>query len=143
MAEGQKPAVTEAAFHLARNNGEKMEVALQWTEATDETIRSYVNGIRTSAGGARDFVHLSGESRPPITLCGRDSVQIHERSRPVDFAVMKTRLAPHGEVRHNDFVLKFWKEPYEMTLFPDGRAVIKGTTDMSVARSLYARYIGS
>jgi molybdopterin/thiamine biosynthesis adenylyltransferase len=93
--------------------------------------------------GAREFVHLSGESRPPITLCGRDSVQIHERSRPVDFAVMKTRLAPHGEVRHNDFVLKFLRAPYEVTLFADGRAIIKGTTDTAVARSLYARFIGS
>jgi adenylyltransferase/sulfurtransferase len=52
-------------------------------------------------------------------------------------------LQPLGTVRHNDFVLKFWHEPYEMTLFPDGRAIIKGTTDTSVARSLYARYVGS
>jgi adenylyltransferase/sulfurtransferase len=48
-----------------------------------------------------------------------------------------------GIVRHNDFILKFWHEPYEMTLFPDGRAIIKGTTDTAVARSLYARYVGS
>jgi DNA gyrase/topoisomerase IV subunit B len=54
VAEGQKPAVTEAPFCTARNNGDKMEVALQWTEATDETIRSYVNGIRTSAGGTHE-----------------------------------------------------------------------------------------
>jgi adenylyltransferase/sulfurtransferase len=95
------------------------------------------------ACGERDFVHLAGEGRPHITLCGRNSVQIHERHRPVDFAEMNDRLKPHGTVRHNDFVLKFWHEPYEMTLFPDGRAIIKGTTDTAVARSLYARYIGS
>jgi molybdopterin-synthase adenylyltransferase len=93
--------------------------------------------------GQREFVHLAGEGRPHITLCGRNSVQIHERHRPVDLAEMSLRLRPHGEVRHNDFVLKFWTEPYEMTLFPDGRAIIKGTTDSSVARSLYARYVGS
>jgi molybdopterin/thiamine biosynthesis adenylyltransferase len=91
----------------------------------------------------RDFVHLAGEGRPHITLCGRNSVQIHERQRPIDFAEMGRRLQPHGTVRHNDFVLKFWLEPYEMTLFPDGRAIIKGTTDTAVARSLYARYVGS
>jgi len=56
---------------------------------------------------------------------------------------MSVRLQPHGAVRHNDFVLKFWHEPYEMTLFPDGRAIIKGTTDTAVARSLYARYVGT
>jgi len=46
-------------------------------------------------------------------------------------------------VKHNDFVLKFWHDPYELTLFPDGRAIIKGTTDKAVARSLYARYVGN
>ena len=91
----------------------------------------------------RDFIHLAGEGRPHITLCGRNSVQIHERQRPIDFREMNDRLRPHGTVRHNDFVLKFWHDPYEMTLFPDGRAIIKGTTDTAVARSLYARYVGS
>ena len=95
------------------------------------------------ACGERSFVHLAGEGRPHITLCGRNSVQIHERQRPIDFAEMDLRLRPHGVVRHNDFILKFWHEPYEMTLFPDGRAIIKGTTDTAVARSLYARYVGS
>ena len=91
----------------------------------------------------REFVHLSGQSRPQITLCGRNSVQIHERSRPVNFTELSSRLQPHGAVKHNDFVLKFWREPYELTLFPDGRAIIKGTTDTAVARSLYARFVGS
>jgi molybdopterin-synthase adenylyltransferase len=91
----------------------------------------------------RDFIHLAGEGRPHLTLCGRNSVQIHERHRPIDFAEVSARLKPHGPVRHNDFVLKFWPEPFEMTLFPDGRAIIKGTTDTAVARSLYARYVGS
>jgi len=95
------------------------------------------------ACGLRDFIHLAGEGRPHITLCGRNSVQIHERQRPIDFAEMDRRLQPHGIVRHNDFVLKFWHGPYEMTLFPDGRAIIKGTTDTAVARSLYAKYVGS
>jgi molybdopterin/thiamine biosynthesis adenylyltransferase len=93
--------------------------------------------------GQRDFIHLAGQRRPQITLCGRNSVQIHEHDRPVDFAEMSARLQPHGTVKHNDFVLKFWREPYEMTLFPDGRAIIKGTADTAVARSLYARFIGS
>jgi adenylyltransferase/sulfurtransferase len=95
------------------------------------------------ACGERDFVHLAGEGRPHITMCGRNSVQIHERARPIDFAEMQQRLETHGIVRHNEFGLKFWREPYEMTLFPDGRAIIKGTTDTGVARSLYARFVGS
>ena len=95
------------------------------------------------ACGDRDFIHLAGQGRPHITLCGRNSVQIHERDRPIDFGEIGKRLHAHGKVRHNDFVLKFWREPYELTLFPDGRAIIKGTTDTAVARSLYARYIGN
>ncbi len=95
------------------------------------------------ACGKRDFIHLAGEGRPHITLCGRNSVQIHEQHRPIDFVELSARLQAHGTVRHNDFVLKFWREPHELTLFPDGRAIIKGTTDTAVARSLYARFVGS
>jgi len=91
----------------------------------------------------REFVHLAGEGRPHITLCGRNSVQIHEHSRPIDLTEMGQRLAPHGQVRQNSFMLKFQKDPFELTLFPDGRAIIKGTTDPAVARSLYARYVGN
>ena len=93
--------------------------------------------------GKREFVHLTGRHRAPVTLCGRDAVQIHERHRPVDFAELSLRLQPHGQVKHNDYVLRFLREPYEMTLFPDGRAIIKGTSDTAVARSLYARFVGS
>jgi len=91
----------------------------------------------------REFPHLAGEGRPHITLCGRNSVQIHERHRPIDLAQMSERLKTLGTVKHTDFVLKFWHDPFEMTVFPDGRAIIKGTTDTAVARSLYARYIGN
>jgi molybdopterin-synthase adenylyltransferase len=91
----------------------------------------------------KEFPHLNGEARPQITLCGRNSVQIHERRKPLSFIDMDKRLSPHGRVKHNDFVLKFWRDDYEITLFPDGRAIIKGTTDTAIARSLYARFIGS
>ncbi|OFW39915.1 MAG: thiamine biosynthesis protein ThiF [Acidobacteria bacterium RIFCSPLOWO2_12_FULL_60_22] len=91
----------------------------------------------------REFVYLAGERAAPITLCGRNSVQIHERRRPVDFAELGRRLKPLGAVRSNPFVLQFSVASYEMTIFPDGRAIIKGTTDPGLARSLYARYIGA
>lgn len=91
----------------------------------------------------KEFVHLAGAGRPHITLCGRNSVQIHEHHRPIDLGDVGRRLEIHGTVRRNDFVLKFWKDPFEMTLFPDGRAIIKGTSDAAVARSLYAKYVGS
>jgi adenylyltransferase/sulfurtransferase len=91
----------------------------------------------------REFTHLAGTGRPHITLCGRNSVQIHEHHRPVDFKAMRDRLAPHGDVRFNDLLLRFTRGPHTLTLFADGRAIVQGTTDITVARSLYARFIGS
>ncbi len=112
-----------------------------------ENDRSEIMTAKARAGcracQKRDFIHLAGDARPHISMCGRNSVQIHERERPVDFAELSSRLGAHGTVRYNEFVLKFWREPFEMTVFPDGRAIIKGTTDTGVARSLYARFIGS
>jgi molybdopterin-synthase adenylyltransferase len=91
----------------------------------------------------RDFAHLRGEDRPQITLCGRNSVQIHEHHRPVDLAELQQRLEPHGKVNFNRLLLRFERGKYTLTVFADGRALVQGTTDMSLARSLYARFIGS
>jgi adenylyltransferase/sulfurtransferase len=93
----------------------------------------------------REFVHLEGRARPHVSMCGRDSVQIHERRRALDLAELGRRVtgASASEVRNNQFLLRFRVAPYEMTVFPDGRAIIKGTQDPAIARSLYARYIGS
>ena len=91
-----------------------------------------------------EFVYLNGQAQPHITMCGRDSVQIHERTRSLDLSVLKNRLSPTvSDVRHNEFLLRFRIPPYEMTVFSDGRAILKGTKDPAVARSLYARYIGA
>ena len=70
-------------------------------------------------------------------------MQIHERSRPLNLAELAERLAPIALVRANEFALRASIDPYELTIFPDGRAIIKGTTDTGVARSLYARYVGA
>ncbi len=92
----------------------------------------------------REFSYLEGEAQPHVTMCGRDSVQIHERSRSLDLAALGARLTSSAEaVRHNEFLLRFRVPPYEMTVFADGRAILKGSKDPAVARSLYARFIGS
>jgi molybdopterin-synthase adenylyltransferase len=95
------------------------------------------------ACGRHEFSHLDRDEQSRITLCGRNAVQIHEHRHPVDLAEMSERLKSVGRVKHNAFVLKFWHDPYEMTLFPDGRAIIKGTSDTAAARTFYARYIGN
>ena len=91
----------------------------------------------------REFSYLGAERRPPLRLCGRDSVQIHERARPIDLPALGAALGRLGAVRANEYALRFTCSPYELTVFADGRAIIKGTTDFGVARSLYARYVGT
>ena len=92
----------------------------------------------------REFTYLEGDAQPHITMCGRDSVQIHEHHRALDLAALRQRLTRTiPEVRHNDFLLRFRIAPYEMTVFADGRAILKGTRDPAIARSLYARYVGA
>ncbi len=94
-------------------------------------------------GPARDFTHLRGEARPHITLCGRNSVQIHEHSRTINFSTLASKLAPLGAVRWNSLLLRFTTGPYMLTVFPDGRTLVQGTTDTGIARSLHARFIGA
>ena len=91
----------------------------------------------------RIFRYLSGAGRPHITLCGRNSVQIHEHARPIDLPALAVRLSALGPVRANGLLLRFEYPPHTITVFPDGRALIQGTTDIALARSLYARFIGS
>lgn len=113
-----------------------------WTGA----IRQIAQPARDAlcrACGTREFPHLHQAARAPISLCGRNAVQIHERHRPLNLAELRTQLEKLGSVRANEFALRFFIPPYEMTIFPDGRAIIKGTTDAGIARSLYARYIGA
>lgn len=91
----------------------------------------------------RDFVHLDGSRRAPISLCGRNAVQIHERARPLDLRDLAERLGRLAPVRSNEFAVRVTLDAYELMIFPDGRAIIKGTTDVGIARSLYARYVGA
>ncbi len=122
-----------------------------WTPATGATLeRSEIAAGRPHPGcevcDRRAFTHLAGENRAHITLCGRDSVQIHEHHRPVDFTAMRARLAANKEIadlRANDLLLRFRRGPHTITVFADGRAIVQGTTDISVARTLYARFVGA
>jgi len=91
----------------------------------------------------REFVHLNRPHRAPVTLCGRNAVQIHDHPGAVDLEDLGRRLAAAGNVRANQFALRLSVPPYELTVFTDGRAIVKGTSDTALARSLYARYIGS
>jgi adenylyltransferase/sulfurtransferase len=93
--------------------------------------------------GRREFAYLEGHRRAPVSLCGRNAVQIHDRMRPVNLAELAARLEGLGSVRSNEFALRLDTAEHQITVFPDGRAIVKGTTDIGVARSLYSRYVGN
>ena len=90
----------------------------------------------------RQFRFLEGRRRVPVSLCGRNAVQLHENARPLDLQELAKRLRPLGNVRVNEFALRMSMPDYQLTFFPDGRAIVKGTTDVGIARGLYARLIG-
>jgi molybdopterin/thiamine biosynthesis adenylyltransferase len=92
--------------------------------------------------GQHQFDWLAGSHDSPVSLCGRNAVQIHSGTK-LDLPELAERLRAEGVVRSNAFALRFFREPYEMTVFEDGRAILKGTTDVGVARSLYAKWIGA
>ncbi len=90
------------------------------------------------------FEWLEGELGSHTTsLCGRNAVQVSHRSATtLNFEELAHHLGVMGAVNYNRFMLKFNVETYEFTVFPDGRAIIKGTSDEDKARTLYAKYIG-
>ncbi len=92
----------------------------------------------------RSFEWLDGvHGTQTISLCGRNAVQVsHRRASSLLFEDLSRQLSASGKVSYNKFLLKAQIEDYEFTVFPDGRAIIKGTADCDKARTLYAKYIG-
>jgi molybdopterin-synthase adenylyltransferase len=92
----------------------------------------------------RRFEWLEGEHGAQTTsLCGRNAVQVsHRIPGKLDFEAMARELGALGKVSFNKFLLKFDVDDYQFTVFPDGRAIIKGTADADKAKTLYAKYVG-
>jgi adenylyltransferase/sulfurtransferase len=134
------------ALKLLSGNADKIEPRLLTADVWQNDIRTISTAnpdTNCRACGRRQFEYLDGAHRRPISLCGRNAVQIHERRDGVDLATLRATLEPLGKVRANEYALRFECPPHEMTVFPDGRAIIKGTADIGLARSLYARYVGT
>jgi adenylyltransferase/sulfurtransferase len=91
-----------------------------------------------------NFEWLDGKLGSHTTsLCGRNAVQIaHRSAQRLSFETLERQLSPLGPVSYNRFMFKFDVDGYQFTVFPDGRAIIKGTNDINKARTLYAQYIG-
>jgi molybdopterin-synthase adenylyltransferase len=94
--------------------------------------------------GAQRFAFLEGDAPSHVSMCGRNSVQIHlGQPRSINLDALKNRLSGFGPVQGNAYLVQCRLRDYEVTVFSDGRAIIKGTQDPALARSLYARYIGA
>lgn len=91
------------------------------------------------------FETLDAEEREfAAVLCGRHAVQVSP-ARPVqvDLSALSHKLQSVGEVKANDYLLRFRTSDYELTVFQDARSIIRGTDNIATARSLYAKYIGN
>ncbi len=91
------------------------------------------------------FEWLSGNrGSHSAVLCGRNAVQLSFPDRQkVSLQELKSRLESLGRVECNQFLLRFHIDEFVLTVFPDGRAIVSGTEEVSVARKLYAQYLGS
>jgi molybdopterin-synthase adenylyltransferase len=138
-------AATEAIKLLLGASGQ-LARGLLWMDVWHNTVE------RTPLGGPvpdcptcqhRRFEFLDAESGSRgAVLCGRDAVQIRPGNGSIDLVALASRLKTVGRMRVNAHLLRFRVDSYELTIFGDGRAIVKGTSEPSVARSLYARYVG-
>jgi adenylyltransferase/sulfurtransferase len=92
----------------------------------------------------RQFVWLAGQQgSQAAVLCGRNAVQLTQPGPGVPLDELAQRLEGLGRMTRNSYLLRLAVKDYELTLFPDGRAIIQGTDDTAVARTVYAKYVGS
>lgn len=97
------------------------------------------------ACGRRKFEFLDAEATEfAAVLCGRNAVQVAPpRAVRLDLNELSNKLSALGDVKMNEYLVRFSTDGKEITVFPDGRAIVKGTDDISEARSVYARFIGT
>ncbi|HEV7700801.1 MAG TPA: ThiF family adenylyltransferase [Pyrinomonadaceae bacterium] len=95
--------------------------------------------------GLREFEFLDAERQEfAAVLCGRNAVQIAPANGSrVDLDSLAANLRPVADVKQNEYLLRFSVNGNEITVFSDGRAIVKGTDDVATARSIYARYLGN
>lgn len=139
-------ASTEALKILLKS--ERVSRDMFWMDLWENTSERIELPLQPDcpACGQHTYEFLETLSGPrSASLCGRNAVQVRggRHGDRLDLAALATRLRPVGQVAQNEFLLRFLVDDYELTIFPDARAIIKGTDDEQVARSIYARYIGA
>jgi adenylyltransferase/sulfurtransferase len=98
---------------------------------------------RTCGANVYDFLDAESPEFSAV-LCGRNAVQIAPPNpTTIDLASFGQKLGHLSDVKTNEYLVRFTSGENEITVFRDGRAIVKGTDNISVARSLYARYVGA
>lgn len=126
------------SIDLWANTVVQLKVGRTWEEGDCPTCKHH------------EFEYLEGRAGSSATaLCGRNAVQLRHRqsAEGIDLEEVAGRLARHGKVAANEFMVRAAVEEggkqYEITLFADGRAIVKGTGESGVARGIYSKYVGN
>lgn len=138
------------ALKILSGNGSAVNRTLTVLDMWDNRIRqvqldSLLESKSCPACHRREFSWLNRQrGSHSAVLCGRNAVQLTFSDRgPIALDQLAARLAVAGRVEHNRYLLRFWIDGFVLTVFPDGRAIIGGTNDAAVARTLYAKYVGA
>jgi adenylyltransferase/sulfurtransferase len=132
--------------------GRKAAISRTWNifDLWDNQIRqikldNFQAGIECACCGKHEFSWLNGErGSHTAALCGRNAVQLSFPGRqPISLEELEKKLAVVGSTSRNKFLLRATIEPYQITVFPDGRALIGGTEDIAEAKTVYSQYIGN
>ncbi len=135
------------AFKLITGHVEDLHGSLMQFDVWRNEWRRIGTGTRRAdcaTCGLELYETLSQPAEGAAVLCGRDAIQISP-SQPthVNFSSLAERLRRAGEVKFNEYLLRFKTGNFELTVFQDARSIIRGTDEIAIARSLYAKYIGN
>jgi adenylyltransferase/sulfurtransferase len=148
---GTAPSVIGAlevtqAFKLLLSGGEEFWGHLTQVDVwTNEWLQIKMErDPECPACGLGQYEFLEAQEGSFVTsLCGREAVQVSVRGEhQISLPRLAERLKTSGQVRFNEYMLRCEVEGYDIAVFPNGRAIIKGTTDETMARTLYAKYVG-
>ena len=116
-----------------------------WSREFKSITVDHLRNMPCSGCLGEEFPYLQKNSGTrTVALCGRNAVQVlTPAGRKLDLRGLAARLQGRGEIHFNDYLLRCRATPYEITVFSNGRAIIKGTEDTVQAKSLYAKYIGA
>ncbi|HMP18028.1 MAG TPA: thiazole biosynthesis adenylyltransferase ThiF, partial [Gemmatales bacterium] len=139
-------AIKIATGHLEAINRELVYIDVWDNEFRRFKISKLKDKVDCPCCKQRNFEWLEGKMGAHTTsLCGRNAVQVaHRTASQLNFETLAEVLQPaaQGTVNYNKFMLRFSADGHEFTVFPDGRAIIKGTSDIDRAKTLYAKFIG-